>query len=297
MRRGSEIIGTAGLTAVAMVAFAANSILTRAGLQTGATDPGAFSSVRLAAGAVGLSTLVAIRRTRVQPSASIRKRTWVSASALTVYAVGFSYAYVSLGAGTGALILFGVVQATILATAMARGERPEMRVWLGLIVSLIGLLLLVGPGATAPNPRGAVLMTLAGVAWAVYTLRGRHATEPLVVTMWSFVLALPLAALVVLASAVTSSLRMSASGFALAVLSGAIASGMGYAIWYAALPKLSRTTAGIVQLTPAPLAALGSLWLLGEPITGRYIGAATLILGGVALALSRPRRSNTPTRR
>ncbi len=279
-----------GVTAAAMVAFAANSVLTRAALDADHADGATFAAVRLTSGAAFLLLLVAFGRGRTAARSALAGRAWLSAAALFTYAAGFSYAYLTLSAGTGALILFGVVQATILGWALVRGERLHALAWLGLSLAVGGLIYLVGPGVSAPDPLGAALMALAGLAWAVYTMRGRGGRDPVLATTANFSYSVPFAVLLLAVALVAGAARMDAVGLALAVTSGAIASALGYVLWYAALPHLSRTTAGIVQLTPAPLAAVGGLLLVGEAITARFVIASILILGGVALAVA-PRAS------
>ena len=281
---------TALITAMAMVAFASNSVLARAALRDSGTDPGTFTVVRMCSGAAVLLLLVAATRGSTPARGTISAKAWVSGGALFTYAAGFSYAYLSLGAGTGALILFGVVQSTILGTALVKGERLTLLAMFGLAIALAGLVVLVGPGVSAPDPFGAALMVVAGLAWALYTLRGRRAQDAVVCTTSNFVYATPAALLLLAVVLAVGSFRMTASGLALALASGALASGLGYTLWYTVLPSLSRTTAGIVQLTPAPIAAFGGLLLIGEPITVRVVAASILILGGVAMALTRPLR-------
>ena len=209
---------------------------------------------------------------------------------LFLYAVPFSLAYVSLGAGTGALILFGAVQSTMLAVALATGERPHPLQWTGLILALAGLVYLVLPGLTAPPPAGAALMALAGMSWGIYSLRGRRASNPLAETAGNFLRSVPMAAAVSLV--VAAHARWDLEGAILAILSGVVASGLGYVAWYAALGHLSATRAATVQLAVPVIAAAGGVLLLAEPVTARLVLAAVLILGGVALALVRtePRR-------
>ena len=269
-----------------MVAFAANSVLTRAALDADHADGATFAAVRLISGAAFLLLLVSIGRGRAAATSAVAGRAWLSAAALFTYAAGFSYAYLTLSAGTGALILFGVVQATILGWALVRGERLNGLAWLGLSLAVGGLIYLVGPGVSAPDPLGAALMALAGLAWAVYTLRGRGGRDPVLSTTANIIYSVPFAALLLTVALVAGATGMDAVGAALAITSGAIASGLGYVLWYTALPHLSRTTAGIVQLTPAPLAAVGGLLLVGEAITARFVIASILILGGVALAVT-----------
>jgi len=213
---------------------------------------------------------------------------------LFLYAVPFSLAYVSLGAGTGALILFGAVQATMLGAALTSGERPRVQHWAGLMLALGGLVYLVLPGLTAPSPVGSALMTAAGVSWGIYSVRGRRATDPLAETAGNFARAVPLALGVSIVAAAYAS--WSLEGAALAVLSGALASGLGYVAWYAALAGLTATRAASVQLAVPVIAAVGGVVLLAEPVAVRLVASAILILGGVGLALTRtgPRRPPPP---
>lgn len=274
------------LAGLAMVGFAANSVLNRLALDNGSIDAGSFTAVRLLTGAVVL--LVLVRATsRASARAGTRAGSWGSAALLLLYAAAFSYAYVDLGAGTGALLLFGVVQLVIFSVAIRSGERPGLAGWSGLALALAGLVLLVGPGASPPDPVGAALMTVAGVAWAGYTLRGRGAARPLLATTGNFVRSVPLG--VVLLGPVLLArpdlLHVSATGLWLAALSGGLASGVGYALWYAALPSLTRVQSGIIQLSPPPLAAVAGLLLMSEPLTGRVVLSSVLVLGGVLVGL------------
>jgi len=263
------------LTLFALAAFAANSLLCRAAIAHGAIAPLTFTAWRLGAGAVVLSALVWGRRRpfpRPDP---------LGALALLAYAAPFALAYASLGAGTGALLLFGAVQLTMIGVGLARGERPRPAEWVGLLLALLGLFALVRPGITAPAPVAAALMLAAGVAWGVYSLRGRSAPDPLGRTAANFALAAPFALVPLLFTHGPAS----RAGIGLAVLSGALASGLGYAGWYAALPALTRARAGIVQLAAPALAALGGVAFLGERPTVRLVASAALILGGVGLAV------------
>lgn len=278
---------TIALAAVAMTAFAANSVLARLALADDTIDPGSFTAVRLASGAVILAVLASAHAPR---AAWLSAGNWRSAAMLAVYATTFSFAYVTLGAGTGALVLFAAVQAIIFAAAIRGGERPGLVAWSGLALAGVGVALLALPGATAPDPGGAVLMTVAGAAWAGYTLRGRGTERPLATTAANFTRSLPLAAALVVGMLALSpeSVRITPWGVLLAVLSGAVASGLGYALWYDVLPRLTRVQSGLVQLTPAPIAMVGGLVVLGEPITSTVAVASLLVLSGVALG-SRPR--------
>jgi drug/metabolite transporter (DMT)-like permease len=271
---------TVVLTSLALVAFAGNSILCRMALGGALIDPAGFTAVRLASGALTLWLLLAARGGGLPRL----EGHWASAAALFTYAAAFSLAYVSLDAGTGALILFGAVQVTMLLAGLRAGERPHPFEWFGLALALAGLVVLVRPGISAPAPVGAALMSAAGFAWGVYSLRGRGSREPLRNTAGNFMLAAPAAVLLVpLAGSLDD---WTGGGIALAVASGALASGVGYAIWYAALPALTATRAALVQLLVPVLAAAGGVALLSEAIPLRLPVAAVLVLGGVALAVT-----------
>jgi drug/metabolite transporter (DMT)-like permease len=288
--RGGGPSGTTVVcTASALVAFAANSVLCRLALGRGAIDAASFSTLRLASGSLALLALSAgLRNGRFRVGGN-----WRSASLLFLYAVPFSFAYVTLSAGTGALILFGSVQATMLMAAFGTGERPHPLHGVGLGLALIGLVVLVLPGLRSPpSPVGAVLMAVGGISWGFYSLRGRGPAGPLAETTGNFIRALPLALVVSLLSA--RHLHVAAEGAALAVMSGAVASGVGYVFWYAALKGLSATRAATVQLPVPVLAAAGGVIVLSEKVSLRLVAAAILILGGVALALSGRDRRRGP---
>jgi drug/metabolite transporter (DMT)-like permease len=270
-----------GLAAIALLCFAANSLLARVALRGGQIDAASFTAIRLAAGALALVLLL---RSRGPAPVERRAGRWIAALLLFLYAAPFSFAYLQLPAGTGALILFGAVQLTMIGAGLRAGERPHAREWTGLLAALGGLVYLNLPGLGSPAPLGAALMALAGVAWGLYSLRGRRAVAPLRQTAESFLLAAPLG--LVLAAAGASRAQLSGFGIACAVASGAIASGGGYAAWYAVLPRLSATGAGTVQLAVPVLAALAGVALLGEHFSLRLVLAGIAILGGVALALS-----------
>jgi drug/metabolite transporter (DMT)-like permease len=272
---------TAAATIAALVAFAANSVLCRLALGAGAVDAASFTSVRLASGAL---VLAALAWTFHGGPGFLRRGSWRGAFALYGYAIAFSVAYLSLSAGTGALILFGAVQLTMVLQGLRAGERPGVRGWLGLVVASAGLVYLVLPGVTAPAPPGAACMAFAGACWGVYSLIGRGTRDPLPDTAANFVRATPLALATSLVA--LSWLHLSPTGAALAVASGAISSGLGYVVWYAALRGLSATRAAVVQLTVPLLAALGGALFLGERFTLRLAVAGLLILGGVALAIA-----------
>jgi len=266
------------LTALAMIAFAGNSLLCRAALRETAIDPATFTTVRLASGAAVLWILTRGSRGHAQG-----RGTWGSAAALFAYAAGFSFAYVSLPASTGALLLFGAVQATMIGRGLAAGERLRRLQVVGLAVAVGGLVGLLLPGLSAPPPAGSALMVGAGIAWGVYSLRGRGAGDPTRVTGGNFARAVPIA--LIPSAVLASRANLDPAGIGYAIASGAIASGVGYAVWYTALPSLSATAAATVQLSVPVIAALGGVVLLGESVTPRLALASIAILGGIALVL------------
>lgn len=267
-------------TSVAMVAFAANSILCRMALRDGAIDPASFTSVRLASGALALLLIV---RLAGKPTPLRQHGSFTSALALFLYAACFSYAYVSLSAGAGALILFGFVQATMIAMALWSGDRPGIAEWFGWIAAFGGLVWLLVPGIESPPAAGAGLMALAGIAWGVYSIRGRKETNPLASTCSNFVYSLAFIAILTAATFVHAD--MSGRGIVIAIVSGAITSGAGYVIWYVALTFLTAMQAALVQLSVPAIAAAGGVVLLAEPLSLRLVTAGLLIIGGICLAL------------
>jgi drug/metabolite transporter (DMT)-like permease len=272
------------LTTLAMLAFAGNSILCRLALRETAIDPASFTALRLASGVVLLLAILGLaQRGRKAPAAG----GWASALALFLYAAFFSFAYVELDAASGALILFGCVQATMIGAGLAAGHRPGAYEWGGWVAAAAGLALLLLPGARAPSPAGAVLMAAAGVAWGAYSLRGRREELPLAATAGNFLRSLALAVPLVLLAVPT--LHASWPGVLLAVTSGAVTSGGGYVLWYAALTSLTPMQAALAQLSVPALAAAGGVLLLAEPLSPRLLAAAGLILGGICLALVRRR--------
>jgi drug/metabolite transporter (DMT)-like permease len=281
--RSSSTKGSATvLTVLALIAFAGNSVFCRLALAEPIIDPASYTAVRLITGAVTLWIIAAFRR---KESFGKSGGSWISAAMLFLYAVTFSFAYISLSTGTGALILFAAVQITMIAVGLYTGERPEILEWLGLFIAIAGLIYLVSPGITAPPILGSVLMAAAGIAWGTYSLRGRGAGDPVGVTTANFLRTVPLAIGVVLLWLPT--LTITPMGFLWAALSGSITSGVGYVLWYAALPRLTATRAATVQLAVPVLAALAGVFVLSEAITLRLIISAVVILGGVGLALSR----------
>jgi drug/metabolite transporter (DMT)-like permease len=268
------------LTGIAMIAFASNSLLCRLALQHASIDAASFASIRLVSGAAMLGVLARLSTGRA-PRA---RADWIAATALFAYVAFFSFAYLSVSAGTGALILFGAVQLTMFAAGLRAGEQFAPLAWLGLALALAGLLYLVSPGVTAPTPLGAVLMGAAGVSWGVYSLRGRRAADPLSASAANFLCAAPMA--LVLSLLLHNGFHAAPTGIALAITSGAVTSGIGYVVWYAALKGLSAMRAATVQLSVPPIAAFGAALLLAEPMTMRLVCASAAILGGIALVLA-----------
>ena len=269
------------LTVLAMLAFAANSVLCRLALGTQLIDPASFAAVRVLTAAATLIPIVLPRwRTRGRGGGD-----WRSASVLFAYLVSFSFAYQSLSAGTGALILFGAAQLTMIGSALRAGESFPLVARAGFILAVAGLVVLVAPGVTAPSPIGALLMGMAGLAWGLYSLLGRGAGDPLEVTVNNFIYLVP--CVIVLGLAFAAERHLSPKGLALAALSGSLASGLGYVAWYAAQKRLSAITAATVQLSVPVVAALGGLVLMTEHVTLRLAVASCATLGGIAIVLTR----------
>jgi len=268
------------LTLIALIAFAANSILCRLAFERSTIDAASFTAIRLLSGALALWLLLAWRRSGHKTGGN-----WPSAVALFVYAAAFSLAYVSLPTGVGALLLFGAVQATMILAGLRAGERLNRWQGTGLLLALGGLGYLMLPGLSAPPLGGSVLMLAAGMAWGVYSLRGRGVTDPLGATAGNFLRTVPLG--LGLTAAALPWLQVDAAGAGYAVLSGALASGVGYAVWYAALRGLVATTAATVQLSVPLFAAAGGALLLDEPLTWRLAFASIAVLGGIALVVLR----------
>ncbi len=265
-------------TALAMIAFAGNSLLCRLALKHTSIDAASFTLIRIVSGAVCLWVIVRLRK-----GSSVSSGSWMSALALFGYAALFSFAYLRLTAGTGALLLFGAVQATMISWALKKGEQLRLAQTAGLILALAGLIALVFPGLSAPPLGAALLMLGAGIAWGVYSLRGKGGGDPLTATAGNFLRAVLMA--VLLSVVMLRSANFDPAGLGYAIASGALASGIGYAIWYTALPALKGSGAATVQLSVPVLAAAGGIAFLGEPITLRYILASIAVLGGIALVL------------
>lgn len=264
-----------------MLAFAGNSIICRLALRDHSIDPASFTAIRLLSGAI---TLLLIFRWARRGQSLRRHGSWFSAVMLFLYAICFSYAYISLSAGAGALILFGFVQATMILIGVWTGDRPKFVEWLGWSLAFVGLIWLLLPGITAPEPIGALLMAVAGIAWGVYSVRGRAESDALAATASNFTLSL--AMVIVLVALTYSGAGMSTQGVRLAILSGALTSGIGYVIWYAALNYLRSMQAALVQLSVPAIATAGGVILLDESLNLRLVLASALVLGGIGLALA-----------
>jgi drug/metabolite transporter (DMT)-like permease len=285
-----DVAKTVLLTLVAMLAFAANSLLCRLALGQQLIDAASFTAVRVISGAVMLG-LIMLPRWRAGGRA---KADWRSATMLFTYMAFFSFAYLSLSAGTGALILFGAVQLTMFIAALRGGEQFPLLSWAGLALAVIGLVYLVSPGLTAPDPTGAILMAIAGVAWGFYSLLGRNVADALEATANNFIYSVPL--VIIVSLLFMDKFHTSSSGLALAAVSGAITSGLGYVIWYSALRDLTATRAATVQLSVPAIAAFGGVLLLSEQITIRLVVASVATLGGVWIVLAqRAERPNNST--
>ena len=273
------------LTTLAMLAFAGNSVLCRLALDTTAIDPASFTSLRLISGAAVLWLLVTLRG-----GGAFSHGSWPSALALFAYAAGFSWAYIHLDAGLGALLLFAAVQVTMIGTSVARGERLTLPQQVGMTLALLGLIALLLPGSSAPPLPAALSMLGAGIAWGIYSLRGRGASNPTAVTAGNFLRAAPLA--ILLSLALLQSQNLDSQGVLYALASGAVTSGLGYAVWYAALPHLRASVAATVQLSVPVITTLGGALLLAEPLTLRLLLASAMILGGIALVLRKQVANN-----
>jgi len=268
------------LIAITMVAFAANSILTRLAVDGGHIDPSGFALIRVLAGAVVLSMLITVRGGSLP---LFRRERLPGAISLTVYMIGFSLAYLTLDAGLGALILFGVVQITMFAHAALTGSAPTRRQIIGALAAFAGLLIVLWPGGGAGTDMpGAVLMVCAGVGWASYTIAGKRASDPLAATSANFVLCLPLMVILL----VGTGLNFGVVGIALGVLCGGLTSGLGYALWYTVLPRISGPTAAVVQLSVPVLALIAGAVFLGEALGPAILIATALVVGGIGWAVT-----------
>lgn len=277
------LLRTISLTLLAMTAFAGNSLLCRLALKQTRLDPASFTSIRLLSGALMLALLAnTLRRDRTGGG------NWGSAAALFAYAAGFSFAYVNLSAGTGALLLFGAVQVTMIGHGLWQGERLGGWQWLGLLLAFSGVVGLMLPGLAAPPLLACLMMVVAGIAWGVYSLRGRGAGDPTRVTAGNFVRAVPIA--LACSLLLSGKMNVDPAGIGYALASGALASGVGYAIWYAVIPHLKAASAATVQLSVPALAAAGGVGFLGEAFSQRLALASVAILGGIVLVIFNKRR-------
>jgi drug/metabolite transporter (DMT)-like permease len=281
-----HVVKTVLLTTLTLIAFAANSVLARAALGSDSIDAASYTSIRLISGALVLYLIVHINRTGSRSGA---RGSWWAALMLFLYAISFSFAYITLETGTGALILFGAVQITMILASLMAGTRLRLAEWLGVAIAFGGFVYLVLPGVTAPPLIGFLLMALAGIAWGLYTLKGRGSDHALLDTAYNFIRTVPLA--LVVAVLAIGKVHYSMEGLVLAATSGAVASGLGYTIWYIALGGLSATQAAVVQLLVPVIAALGGVVFVAEPITLRLLLSALLILGGILLVVLGRRRS------
>lgn len=281
------------LTILAMIAFAANSVLCRVALGNELIDAASFTTIRLASGALMLLAILYFKDASKVKALSMRDWNLKSSLALFIYAICFSLAYIDISTGTGALILFGTVQLTMILYGIAKGERSSLVVWTGIVLASAGLVYLVLPGVDAPPLFNASLMTVAGLGWAVYSLRGKNSANPVADTTWNFAGTLPF--IVITSLIMISQASAVPPGIILAIVSGALASAVGYIIWYAALPSLSWTSAAIVQLSVPAIAAYGGVLFMAEPVTARLLLATAATLGGIAIVIfaKRPVRSSS----
>ncbi|MCG6938477.1 MAG: DMT family transporter [Gammaproteobacteria bacterium] len=272
------------LTALTMIAFASNSLLCRVALGEESIDAASFTSIRLISGAAMLALLMLYReRDFSHKLFNLKQFNPVSVLMLYVYAACFSFSYINLTVATGALILFGAVQLTMTGFAIAGGERYGLQTWAGIIIAFGGLVYLLLPGVSTPPLFSALLMICAGAAWGIYTLRGRGSKAPLLATGWNFIGTVPLALVTLLVF--RSELQLTGNGVILAIVSGALASGLGYALWYSVLPQITASSAATVQLSVPVIAAVMGLLMVGEPISLRLVIASMLVLGGIYLTI------------
>ncbi|RVU85810.1 DMT family transporter [Leucothrix sargassi] len=290
--QNTPIAKTITLTTLALIAFAANSILCRLALGNESIDAAGFTIIRLLAGAITLMVILQLQsfmaaKAQAQQAGSVQppatKGSWFSALMLFIYAALFSFAYVSMDTGTGALVLFGAVQLTMIVVSLLRGEKLLLVEWIGMIVAFVGFVYLVLPQLGTPSLIGFIMMSVSGIAWGFYTLAGRGSTNPLSDTSYNFLRTIPMVSLMLVVS--IQQLSLSPEGVIWAVLSGSLASGVGYSIWYSALRGLSSTQAAVVQLLVPVIAAIGGLIFMSEAITLRLFISGVMILGGIALVV------------
>jgi drug/metabolite transporter (DMT)-like permease len=274
------LLKTSLLTGLALIAFAANSVLCRLALANGNIDASSFTGIRLLSGAIALLLILSIKGNKQGVSS---KGSWTSSFTLFLYAITFSYAYLSLDTGTGALILFGSVQITMILLSIISGTRLHIIEWSGFFIAFTGLVYLVIPSITTPSVSGFILMTVSGMSWAIYSLRGRGSKNPLMDTTYNFLRTIPFITL--LAIFTMPNINYSSQGIILALLSGAITSGVGYTIWYIALRSLSSIQAAVLQLSVSIIAAIGGVIFLSETITSRLVMSAVIVLGGILMVI------------
>ncbi|MFC3034581.1 DMT family transporter [Pseudoalteromonas fenneropenaei] len=283
MKTVNTYIQTIGFTITALVAFAANSVLCRIALKDDFIDASSFTAVRLLSGVLVFLVLLSFKRKPLASNGKRKAGSWKAALMLFVYAIAFSYAYVSLDTGTGALVLFGAVQLTMIATSVLKGKRLHLAEWLGVLISFSGLAYLVYPTLTTPSLSGFMLMGLSGIAWGMYTSFGRGSIDPMRDTASNFKYTVPFVAVLVLVT--FPAMNISLYGVVLAVISGAFASALGYTIWYSALAGLSEIEAAVVQLSVPVIAAIGGVLFVAEAISMRLVLACILVLGGIFMVL------------
>ena len=274
------LIKTIIFTGLALIAFAANSVLCRLALGEGAIDASSFTIIRLLSGAIVLLAIIRINRNK---TGSSTKGSWSASLMLFLYAITFSFAYITLDTGTGALILFGSVQITMILLSLISGNRLHITEWAGVTIAFAGFVYLILPGVTTPSTIGFLLMTVAGIAWGIYTYKGRGSKSPLMDTAYNFLRTIPIVIILVIVTIKYA--NYSSEGVLLAVLSGGIASGIGYTIWYIALGGLSTMQAAVLQLLVPVIAAFGGVIFVSEAITLRLTVSATIILSGILIVV------------
>jgi len=278
------LLKTSLLTCLALIAFAANSVLCRLALGNGTIDASSFTGIRLLSGSVVLFLILSIQGSIKGSNKGVpSKGSWTASFMLFLYAITFSYAYLSVDTGTGALILFGSVQITMILLSLISGTRLHIIEWSGVIIAFTGFVYLILPNITTPSINGFMLMTVSGVAWGIYTLRGRSSKNPLMDTSYNFLRTTPF--VVLLAAFTMQNINYSSEGIVLALLSGGITSGVGYTIWYIALRGLSATQAAVIQLSVPVIAAIGGVIFVSETITSRLIISAIVVLGGILMVV------------
>ncbi|NQY88798.1 MAG: DMT family transporter [Colwellia sp.] len=274
------LLKTSLLTGLALIAFAANSVLCRLALGNGAIDASSFTVIRLVSGAIALFIILSIKGSNQGVSS---KGSWTAGLMLFLYAITFSYAYLSVDTGTGALILFGSVQITMIMLSLISGTRLHLIEWSGVFIAFTGFIYLMLPNITTPSINGFILMTVAGISWGIYTLKGRSSKNPLMDTTYNFLRTIPFVALLAVFS--MQNISYSTEGIVLALISGAITSGVGYTIWYIALGGLSSTQAAVIQLSVPVIAAIGGVVFVSEIITIRLVISATVVLSGILMVV------------